>query len=215
MDQAEHEVRHLKRFLGPHDPTPWIELGHAFELNHQYERALAMYDLAAEAVPKHPAGPLMGGLRTARWGETKLAVPRLEEALRRDPSDAAAWHALGLVRLHLGDTKGAKLAYQSGILANPRRVDNRIGLATLALSQNDLEEALRQYDRILEDRPKFADAYLGRSFVLMELGRPAEARDALETGYRLGANPVVVKRQRRRLEQLEVTADRSKPKAIR
>jgi len=203
MDAARREVETLRKLLGAGDPRPWLELGHAFELTHDYEQALNMYDLAADAAPRDPAGPLTGGMRAARWGEVDLARPRLEEALRRDPSNASAWHALGLVRLHLGDVAGAKVAYDSGLHANPDSVENRIGLASLALTQGQLDEALLQYDAILEDRPEFADAHLGRSFVLMKLGRYAEARDALETGYRLGANSAVVARQRALLDRLE------------
>ena len=203
MDEVQTEIERLRRDLGPSDPVPWLELGHAFELQHDYEQALSMYDQAAQVAPANPAGPLTGGMRAARWGEVELAAPRLEEALRRDPSDAAAWHALGLVRFHMGNRDGARVAYVSGLQANPKSTENRIGLASLALSADDLEGALHQYDSILEDRPGFADAHLGRSFVLMRLGRLKEARETLETGYRLGANPVVVARQRALLDRLE------------
>jgi len=169
---------------------------------HDYEQALDMYDLAAKAAPRDSAGPLTGGMRAARWGELELARPRLEEALRRDPSNASAWHALGLVCLHLEDAPAAKVAYDSGLHADPQSLENRIGLASLAITQGRFDEALRQYDAILEDRPRFADAHLGRSFALMKLGRYAEARDTLETGYRLGANRAVVARQRALLDRL-------------
>lgn len=203
LDAARAQVDQLKQQLGATDPRPWLELGHAFELNHQYDKALTMYDEASAIAPKDPAGPLTGGMRAARWGEVDLAQPRLEEALRRDPTNANAWHALGLVRLHRGDLAGAKTAYDSGLQADPSSTENHIGLASLALSQGRLEEALRQYDAVLEDRPKFADAHLGRSFVLIKLGRYEEARDTLETGYRLGANSAAVARQRALLDRLE------------
>ncbi len=203
MDLVEREVARLAQRLKPNDPTPWIELGHAFELNHHYEQALEMFDRAAEHNPADPAGPLTGGLRAARWGEVELAMPRLEEALRRDPSNAKAWHALGLVRVHLRDPSGAKIAYESGLQANPKSIENRIGLATLAFSLDQPEHALAQYDAILADRPDFADAHLGRSFALIKLGRLSDAREALDTGYRLGANPGVVARQRALLDRLE------------
>ena len=211
MDAARAEVEMLRKLLGPGDPRPWLELGHAFELTHDYEQALVMYDQASEMAPKDPAGPLTGGMRAAHWGEVELARPRLEEALRRDPSNAGAWHALGLVCLHLDDVAGAKAAYDSGLHADPRSIENRIGLASLALTQGHFGDALEQYDAILEDRPTFADAHLGRSFALMKLGRYAEARDTLETGYRLGANPAVVTRQRALLDRLSATSASAEP----
>jgi tetratricopeptide (TPR) repeat protein len=200
LGAARAEVDVLLRRLGSDSPLPWIELGHAFELSHKYELALAMFDRAAEVAPGDPAGPLTGGLRAARWGEPEWAAPRLEEAVRRDPK---AWHALGLVRFHLGDTKAAIDAYRRGLQANPADMSNRIGLATVALASDDMTAALSQYDAILEARPGFADAHLGRSLVLIKTGKFREARESLDRGYRLGANPEVVARQRRLLDRLE------------
>jgi tetratricopeptide (TPR) repeat protein len=203
--------------LGRASAVPWVELGHAFELAHRYDEALEHYDRAAAAAPHDPLGPLTGGLRAARWGEAELAEPRLEEALRRlsprtgaaarhdrpNPRAANAWHALGLVRLRLGDAKGAKAAYSSGLTADPGALENRLGLATVALAEGNAADALAQYDAILAARPKFGDAELGRAWALMRLGRLDEAREALDRAYRLGANRAVIARQQRLLAELE------------
>ena len=103
---ARKEAERLSALLGPTSPVPWIELGHAHELQHKYDEALTLYDRAAEVAPRDPSGPGTGGLRAARWGEPELAEPRLEEALRRNPGDARLWHALGLVRVRLGNSRG-------------------------------------------------------------------------------------------------------------
>jgi tetratricopeptide (TPR) repeat protein len=216
LGAARAEVDVLRRRLGPDSPLPWIELGHAFELAHRYPSALEMFDRAGEVAPRDPAGPLTGGLRAARWGEPEWAVPRLEEALRRDPKNSTAWHALGLVRFHLGDTKAAIAAYKTGLEVNPADISNRIGLATVALATDDMVGALEQYDAILAARPGLADAYLGRSLVLIKTGRFREARESLETGYRLGANPKAVARQRELLDRLDGRpTQQSKPERIR
>jgi tetratricopeptide (TPR) repeat protein len=197
LGKAEVEAAALSARLGRNSPIPWIELGHALELAHRYDEALALYDRAAEAGPRDPAGPREGGLRAARWGEAELAAPRLEEALRRDSRMADVWHALGLVRIRLGDPGGAKIAYESGLVADPRALENRIGLATLALRSANAAEALRQYDLVLEARPGFADGYLGRSWALIELGRYEDATRALDEARRLGANPRALELQSR------------------
>jgi cellulose synthase operon protein C len=201
LGRVEQEVGLLERQLGPTSPIPFVELGHALELAHRYDEALAAYDKAAEVAPRDPLGPLTGGRRAARWGELDLAEPRLVEAIRRGPRDPAAWHALGLVRLHLGNHAGAEQAYRSGLLADPQALENRVGLATLALSRGDLAAALAEYDQIAELRPTFADAQLGRSFALMGLRRFEDARRALEKAERLGGNARVVAAQRRELER--------------
>jgi Flp pilus assembly protein TadD len=198
---AQQQVELLEKQLGPHSPIPLVELGHALEMAHRYDEALAAYDQAAEVAPRDPLGPLTGGLRAARWGELELAEPRLREAARRGPKDPACWHALGVVQLSQGNLSGAEQAYRSGLLADPDALENRVGLATLALARGDLSGALAQYDAIAARRPKLADAQLGRSFTLMGLQRFDEARRALDEAVRLGGDPRVVAAQRRELQR--------------
>ena len=199
---AERASADLAAHLPAESPVPWLELGHAMELAHRYDEALELYDRAAAVAPKDAVGPKTGGLRAARWGETDLAAPRLEEALRRNTRDAETWHALGLVRLHRGDLDGASLAYRSGLVADPGALENRIGLATVALRRGDAAGALGEYDRVLAARPEFKPGYLGRAWSLIALGRLDEAGAALDEGRRRGADARAIDRQARLIDSL-------------
>jgi tetratricopeptide (TPR) repeat protein len=203
LGRAEVQAEALAKALGPASPVPWVELGYALELNHRYDEALEQYDRAAEVAPRDPLGPLTGGLRAARWGEAELAEPRLGEALRRDPRNAVAWHALGLVRTQRGDLDGAAIAYSSGLKADPRALEDHVGLATLALLRGDAVAALREYDAIVSVRPRFADAQLGRAWALMKLGRLDDAQRALDRARELGANRRALLAQERALATLQ------------
>jgi tetratricopeptide (TPR) repeat protein len=196
MPGARAETEELGRRLGPDDPTPYLELGHALELGHRYDEALAAYDQAATAAPSSPAGPREGGMRTARWGEVEEARPRLEEAVKRGANDAETWHALGLVRLHLGDAEGADAAYRTGATVNPSSPECWLGLATVAVSRGDAAGALAAYERLLVLRPRFAAAELGRAWALAKLGRREEAGRALDHAEELGAPAANVAKQR-------------------
>jgi len=202
MGSAQEQAQALAVVLGPASPVPWVELGYALELSHRYDEALEQYDHAAEAAPKDPLGPLTGGLRAARWGEAELAEPRLVEALRRDTRNAEAWHALGLTRARLGNLDGAAEAYRSGLRADPRAVENHVGLATIALLRGDASAALAEYDAIVSVRPRFADAELGRSWALLKLGRLDDAQRALDRARELGASSGPLGAQRRALAAL-------------
>ncbi len=202
LGRAEREAAKLASVLPADSPVPWVEMGHALEIAHRYEEALSMYDRAAEVAPRDPLGPRTGGLRAARWGETELAAPRLEEALRRNPRAADVWHALGLVRLHLGDLDGAQVAYRSGLVADPGALENRIGLATVALERGAPADALREYDVVIQARPMFGDGYLGRAWALIALGRFDEAAASLDEARRHGADARAIDRQTRLLTRL-------------
>jgi tetratricopeptide (TPR) repeat protein len=196
MPGARAETEELARRLGPDDPTPYLELGHALELGHRYDEALQAYDQAATVEPSSPAGPREGGMRTARWGEVEEARPRLEEAVKRGANDAETWHALGLVRLHLGDPEGAEQAYRAGTVVAPSAPESWLGLATVAVSRGDAAGALAAYDRLLALRPRFAAAELGRAWALAKLGRKDEATRALDHAEELGAPAQNVAKQR-------------------
>ncbi|HEY4160018.1 MAG TPA: tetratricopeptide repeat protein [Polyangiaceae bacterium] len=204
---AQAQIEILGRELGPNSPIPFVELGSALELAHRFDEALAEYDRAAAIAPSDPLGPLTGGLRSAHWGELELAEPRLTEAARRDPKDASTWHALGLVRAKLGNLAGAEQAYQFGLSADPRALENHIGLATLALLEDKPADALKHYDAVVAARPSFADAELGRSFTLLKLGRVSDAEAALDRAEKLGANRRAVQAQRAKLSELRTPPD--------
>ena len=193
---ARDEVVELQRRVPAGDPMPYLELGHALELVHQYDDALAAYDEAAAVAPASPQGPREGGMRCARWGEPGPARSRLEEAVRRGARDADTWHALGIVRMNLGDLDGAADAYREGTASDPERAENWLGLATVAVARGDATKALEAYDQVLARRPRFAAAELGRAWALIKLGRAKEAGQAIDRAEELGAPAANVARQR-------------------
>jgi len=202
---AAEQTERLAGVLPANSPIPWVELGAAFELGHRYEEALTAYDRAASVAPRDALGPKRGGMRAARWGELDLAEPRLREAVRRAPHDADAWHALGVVLLGLDRLDAARQAYIAGIAADERALENRLGLATVALRQSEPGTALAQYELLLEARPKFTEALLGKSWCLILLGEYASADAVLRDAERLGADRTSIARQRVELGARERT----------
>ena len=201
LGAAKAQVDELRARVKQGDPSPEIELGHAYELAHKFDEALAQYDEAANVAPESPAGPLEGGMRCARWGEAEEARPRLEEAVRRGARDADTYHALGIVRLHLKDLDGAAEAYKKGLEADPSHDENLLGLATVALVRDDAAGALAAYDALLKKHPGYAAGQLGRAYALAKLGRKEEARRALDEAERLGAPRENIAKQRAALAE--------------
>jgi tetratricopeptide (TPR) repeat protein len=200
LGAASREVEALGRQLGEHDPLPFIELGHAYELAHEYDKALEMYDHATEIAPADARGPREGGMRAAHWGEAEWAHPRLEEAVRRGANDIEVWHALGLVRVHAQDFDGAERAYRAGLSLDPQALEFHLGLATVAALRGDAGAALAEYDSILARRPAWAPGHLGRAWALGRLGRKQEALAALAQAEKLGGDAGAVSAQRKALD---------------
>jgi tetratricopeptide (TPR) repeat protein len=196
MPGVRAEVELLRERLPAGDPSASIELGHAFELTHQFEEALRAYDAAASEAPLSPAGPREGGMRCARWNEVEEARPRLEEAVRRGARDAETYHVLGLVLVKLGDLDAAEQAYRAGAAADAKGVENWLGLATVAVIRKDGAAALDAYDHILARSKTYGPAELGRAWALALLGRKDEARRALDHAEELGAPAANIAKQR-------------------
>lgn len=185
---ALREVDELARHTPKGDPSALLERGHVLELAHRFDEALDAYDRAAALAPTDLRGPREGGMRSAHWGEAEDALPRLEEAARRGAKDAEFWHALGAVRANLGDAGGASEAYRRVEQADPRRIEGKVGLATLALARHDHAAALVQYDALAQRRPRDSTFALARAYCLARLGRAAEAEEALRVAVELGAS---------------------------
>jgi cytochrome c-type biogenesis protein CcmH/NrfG len=200
LPAARDEVKALADRLPSNDPSPWIELGHALELVHQFDEALAAYQTASEVAPLSPEGPREAGTRAARWGEWDEARTWLEEAVKRGAHSDDVWHTLGLVRLNLRDFDGARDAYAAGVRVDPKAIECWLGLATVALAAHDWTAALAAYDTLLRLRPTWGDGEVGRAWALAQLGRASEAAKALDHAEELEGDRSAIAKQRARLK---------------
>ena len=66
---------------------------------------------------------LAGALQQS--GELRAALAHLHSAVQQDPDYTAAWKVLGKLQLELGDTEGARLAWQQGVEIASQRGDKQ------------------------------------------------------------------------------------------
>lgn len=92
-----------------------------------YERAVADARDPASAGYAHARY----GETLATWGEYQPALAQLQAAVAAAPDDPAAWHDLGVVREHEGDSTGALAAFEHAIAS--AKTDWRPRLAIAAL----------------------------------------------------------------------------------
>jgi cytochrome c-type biogenesis protein CcmH/NrfG len=66
--------------------------------------------------------------------------------------------------------------------ANPQDAFARYGLAMEYAGKDDFSASLSEFDRLLSDNPEYVPGYFMAAQTLARAGRPAEAKQHLQTG---------------------------------
>ncbi|PHV05514.1 hypothetical protein CSQ96_20365 [Janthinobacterium sp. BJB412] len=119
----------------------------------------------AQSQAQQPAGETLAPLAAADSGEIRVvrnnAAPQLDPALQG-----------GYQAYNGGDLRGARAQYEQVLRQDPNNRDALLGLAALALRQQQEQQAAAAYTRLLELDPNDADATAG--LVGMSQGDPAQ-----------------------------------------
>jgi tetratricopeptide (TPR) repeat protein len=106
----------------------------AAERQRHHDVARAAYERAvADARDPASAGYAHGhyGETLATWGEYQPALVQLQAAVTAAPDDPAAWHDLGVVREHEGDSSGALAAFEHAVALAQTDWRPRLAIAAL------------------------------------------------------------------------------------
>ncbi|HEX7165494.1 MAG TPA: O-antigen ligase family protein, partial [Acidimicrobiales bacterium] len=76
------------------------------------------------------------------------AVAANRDEVDRDRPDPRVWEDLGAILFKVGDVDGAEAAYRAAIARNPMRISATIGLARVAVANEDFDEARRHTERV-------------------------------------------------------------------
>jgi tetratricopeptide (TPR) repeat protein len=132
------------------------------------------------------------GVSLSLLGQAQRALQELERALELNPKYVEALIHRGLVLNELGRTEEAEEAFTraSASLGGPTaglsapaaaHLANRHGdLAELYAGAGAVDRAIEQYRQALELGPEFQDLRYRMARLLLEAGRPLEARESLE-----------------------------------
>ena len=132
------------------------------------------------------------GVSLSLLGQGQRALSELERALELNPQYVEALIHRGLVLNELGRTDEAEEAFTLAAtsLAEPtggvpapvaaQLANRHAELAETYAGAGALDRALQQYEQALELGPQFHDLRYRMARLLIEAGRPLEAREALE-----------------------------------
>jgi superkiller protein 3 len=140
--------------------------------------------------------------REARWelgrtyallGQHLNAIGEFSELLRFHPGDVPTLIQLALAQKADGDVDRAQQSLDQALAEDPGNSLVHIYMGEIAYNRGLHEDALAHLHRAIELQPQNHEALYLMGFVLDELGRPDEARDATKRAQLL--NPAVTKAQ--------------------
>ncbi len=143
--------------LDPDNSDSIFFLAHALETSGQTDRAAELYVRGMKLAPGY--SDLQIGLARVRLRQGKLAAAKIAVmgVLRRSPRNVDALLAAGLIEARLGDLAEAKQHLERGASLSDGYLDFHAALAEIAEKEKDFPEAIRQYNRILQDHPEDQD----------------------------------------------------------
>jgi tetratricopeptide (TPR) repeat protein len=140
------------------------------------------------------------GVSLSLLGQGHRALAELDRALELNPHYVEALIHRGLVLNELGRTEEAEQAFNhataslsqttSGLPAPvaAQLANRHAELAETYAGAGALDRAIQQYERALELGPEFHDLRYRMARVMIDAGRPLEAREALESVLRARPN---------------------------
>ena len=136
------------------DASIWrheLALAQQAELQRAHVEARAYYQAAYQHAPNDHAHAQVARQfadTLLSWGEFTEAQTQLELVVTHQPSQAAGWHDLGMVRFRLGLPAGAEVALRRAVALVPGEPRPRIALAALLWANHRGADALREYQAL-------------------------------------------------------------------
>lgn len=126
----------------------------------------------------------------AAQGHTDLALEHAEKAIALDPRSAEAYGALGLVYKSQGRIREAIDALQKAVDLAPEESTSPwvVRLGNLYFSRGDLKQAAEEWAKGVELDPENVNAQANLGLVDMQLGKLAEAHEALQKAVDMQPN---------------------------
>ncbi len=145
----------FERCLGrdPEDSDSIFYLAHALEQAGDMNRAAELYQRGLKFSPDYPdlrIGLARVWLRQEKLAEAKSAIVNV---IRKSPNNVDALLVAGLVYSREGELDAAKQYLEKGVKLSDGYLDFHAALARIAEEQKNPAEAVRHYDRILQEHP--------------------------------------------------------------
>jgi tetratricopeptide (TPR) repeat protein len=159
----------------PHLARPTVFLAEQLKNEGKIDEALAMYEVALAAEPRHAiANHNLGTMLSAR-GQFGPAIERFHAALDTRPDYPSAHSNLASVLFRQRKFDEALTHYEKAVKLQPKFLDGHLGMALTLHRLNRLNEALASCEAALAIASDWATAHFDKGLILSQMGRMDEA----------------------------------------
>ncbi len=156
-DLISFDERTLKQ--APHSAKAHVDLGYAYDLAGEREKAMNLYKRAIEVDPDYEKAYNNLGVAYDSLGKRDEAVALLKKAIKLNPNYADPYSNLGIIYTSMGKHEEAIRSYEKAIEINPSFFDayNNLGLVYKNLGEK--EKAIELFKKSIEVNPFYTAGY--------------------------------------------------------
>ena len=155
-------------------------LGAAYMNQQLFEKALKLFQQAAELDPALTMAHLNEGIALLNLQKIDEAKVSLGEALKRDPKSPNAWYNIGLLAKNTGDAHAAIDAFRHVVEIDANDADTWYFLGASYVQAKQFPQAIEAFQHALQLNPVHASAEFGLSRAYQQSGEIDHARDHLK-----------------------------------
>src|SRR5271168_4224398 len=155
-------------------------LGAAYMNQQLFEKALKLFQQAAELDPRLTISPLNAGIALLNLQKIDEAKASLDDALKRDPKSPNAWYNIGLLAKNTGDAQAAIAAFRHVVEIDASDADTWYFLGASYVQAKQFPQAIDAFQHALQLNPVHASAEFGLSRAYQQSGEIDHARDHLK-----------------------------------
>jgi predicted O-linked N-acetylglucosamine transferase (SPINDLY family) len=176
--------------LEPNEPLAYVTMGNIYQAQGQIQEAIRSYQQALAINPNLPQAHVNLGSMFYRQGQLESAINSYRQAVNLQPDLAAVHWNLAQVLKHLGQDGEAQISEQRALALNPQLggADVLFNQGNQLALQGKVEEAIALWQKVVELKPDFAEAYGQMGMVLRHQGKYKEAIPLLEKAIEIKPN---------------------------
>lgn len=184
MTRAVLQVYEEQLKENPEDYQIWLSRANEYYRNNEYMRALNDVDNALKYIPaKNQEDRIMTLLLRAniykQTDRPDQAIEDLSEVIRLDPNNYVAIYQRANIEYEKEQYPLAKTDYQKLMRLNSRSPEGMVGLARIAVKEDNLGMANEYLEQAVNNDPSNAELYVRRATVRRDMGNHQGAVDDL------------------------------------